>query len=967
MKKEFIVVLKKHRVSGYVLLPFFAKKYDGKEYLTLSESLVPEDIMLNPNNYSDVEKKITDIAAQYGDTVLFKKFSRNKKISPSDFLKTVDEKYFEDFIKPFIEKKVLEIIEICKINDIKIYFRDKTDNIFYDDEIFLSTQNADIVFNFLRDQNETRYFISIKHKDKKISLLKKSIYVLSNNPCVIVLSNKMFTFSNIDAKKLIPFTTKEYVSVQKRVESEYYKKFVFNIIKSGNFVNNIGFEIKDLDEKPRAVLTMETDWKNEIIFVLNFRYGNLSFLSDSPNHIVVDFINNDKEFYFTKLQRDLDYENAVESAAYEIFGSREKKGVFKINQSSLQDKSFQTSASINFINENLNRFAEAGIVLEQNSVQKKYYTGQIKLDINVRRKNDWFDIYAVVKLDGFEIPFINLRHYIVNNIYEYRLPDGSIVILPIEWFSKYSDLFVYGNFSQNGDYISLKDYQYQTLLQLPLNSIDNQRVKQLESDLANIGKLPSLLPSKVNATLRPYQVTAFNWLTMMKNHNFGAILADDMGLGKTLCTLSLLSESGLQEGEFQDGLFSFPKKIPSLLVVPKSLIYNWIAEAKKFVPSIKIMEYSGNNRTNAVKSFSLYDIIITSYGTLRNDTKILENQEFNYLILDESQTVKNPTSKTYLSLVELNCRHRLALTGTPIENSLIDLWAQINFINPGLLGNLVSFKKRFLTAIEKNSNDDAVMRLKKLVFPFILRRTKQQVLDDLPDLIEQTIFCEMSENQHEIYETEKSKIRNSIIDFMEKGVYEKSAVMVLQGLTKLRQIACNPTLFDEEYKGESSKTDEIMRVLQNIVSQNHKVLIFSAFVQHLQLIAKQLQQKDIDYCMLTGESENRSKIVEKFTDTDVPVFLISIKAGGTGLNLTQADYVFIIDPWWNPAVEQQAIARAHRIGQKSNVVVYRFITKDTVEEKIQKFQEKKSNLAETFVSENTLFSKESGKEILNLL
>ena len=966
MKKEFVVIIKQHRILGCVLLPFFINRDSEHEFATIAEAVVTEDIVNNPENYSKPQKDIAKLASEYSDVALLKFFAKRKKITPLEFLNSLKEDYVENYVRPYIEKRILKIIDICKENNIKLFFRDKSDSIFYKDEIIIGSQSANVVFNFARKETETLYYVTIKHKDKQIKLLKKAIYTLCNKPCVIVFNNRMLFFDNVDAKKIIPFTTKEYVSVPKKVELEYYKKFVKSVIKSNYCVNNLGFDIRVLDVRPQAVLAMQTDWQDKVVFVLSFRYNKLTFKPDSENYVIVDFFDDNGQFYFTKLCRNLDYERETEQAACDIFGSRLKLGVYKVDNDDLSEVGRQTSASIDFININRERFVEAGIVLEQETGEKMYYTGSVNISLSVDRKTDWFDIYAVVKLDDFEFPFIHLRNYILNNIFEYKLPDGRIFVLPQVWFDRFKDLFFFGNISSNSC-ISLKDYQYQTLLQLPLTDVEKGNLADLESDLSNIGKLPSIVPQKVNATLRPYQITAFNWLSMMRNHNFGAVLADDMGLGKTLCTLSLLSQSGVQDGEFADGLFSFAKKIPSLLVVPKSLIYNWIAEAKKFVPHIKIMEYSGTGRNSSLKSFPLFDIIITSYGTLRNDVDMLEKQQFNYVVLDESQTIKNPLSKTYSVLMKIQCRHRLALTGTPIENSLTDLWAQINFVNPGMLGSLTNFKKRFINSIEKNNSQDSSIKLKKIVYPFILRRTKQQVLDDLPELTEQTILCEMSEKQRDVYESEKSKIRNSIIDFMDRGVLEKSSVMVLQGLTKLRQIACSPSLIDSDYSDVSGKTDEILRALQNIVAQKHKVLVFSAFVRHLELIASQLATLDIDYTMLTGSTEQRSKVIEKFEDPNVPVFLISIKAGGTGLNLTQADYVFIIDPWWNPAVEQQAIARAHRIGQKSNVMVYRFLTKDTVEEKIQKFQQKKFGLAETFVSENTIFSKESGTEILNLL
>ncbi|MBR4325605.1 MAG: DEAD/DEAH box helicase, partial [Bacteroidales bacterium] len=613
------------------------------------------------------------------------------------------------------------------------------------------------------------------------------------------------------------------------------------------------------------------------------------------------------------------------------------------------------SLAVNAILANKERLAKAGIKSNVNKSAHRYYTGSVHLDFKVTYANDWFDIYATVKLDNMDVPFVALRPYILNDIHEFKLPDGSIIMLPDEWFERYKGVLRACEVNKKDNRIQLHSYQYSALDMLPLDGRVEDRVAALRQKLDNFDKIPLRQPSQVKATLRPYQIVAFNWLRMMRDCNFGACLADDMGLGKTLCTLSLLSDSpAVEAGDFSEGLFAFSKKIPSLLIVPKSLIYNWVSEAKKFVPHLKILEFTGNNRMDHIKSFPLFDIVISGYATLRNDIEKLSDCTFNYIVLDESQTVKNPESQAYQSIMQLKCRHRLALTGTPLENSLSDLWSQVNFINPGLLGSLSSFKRYYVSPIEKKLDGETSVKLKKIISPFMLRRTKQQVLQDLPDLVEQTILCEMTDSQQKIYEAEKSRTRNSILEIMEQGIFEKSTVMVLQSLTRLRQIACTPYLIEDGYDGGSGKTDEVIRALQNVIGQRHKVLVFSSFVQHLNHIARNLDALGIGYSMLTGSTDNREDAVRKFEGDNVPVFLISIKAGGTGLNLTQADYVFIIDPWWNPAVEEQAIARAHRMGQKNSVMAYRFISKGTVEEKIQRFQRKKNDLAATFVGDSEI-------------
>ncbi|MBR4266959.1 MAG: DEAD/DEAH box helicase [Bacteroidales bacterium] len=966
--KRFVVTVRNHRTLGYILAPYIIEESENQEFFKIVESVVAENISLNPEKYTDFQQEIVKIAENYSDTQIRKTYGGRKYTNNNDFLKQLTPEYINDYIRPSIDKKIIQIIDICKQNGIRLYFKhDNLNSIFPEDEIIISSRLANAVFNFTRLADETRYFLSVRYKNKDVTLLNKAVFVLSNNPCYIILGDRLYMFEDIDAKKFMPFTVKEYVSVAKRVEEQYYQKFIKNAITSGAVVRAEGFKIENLKVFPQAILSVERDLTGETIFQLYFRYNDIDFKIDSPNKIVVKLINKNDNYTFTKLVRDIQSEADIEEETFKIFPNRINPGVFKVKAQG-NDHEVQRAFAINALNANKDRLTEAGISIQLVGFEKVYYTGKIDIAITVNRNEDWFDVYAVVKLDDIEIPFISLKYYILNNIREFSLPDGKVVILPEEWFERYKALFASGVINKETNSIQLKNYQYSALSSLPLETSLQERIHKLENDLLDMGHLPKDQPKSVNATLRPYQVTAFNWLKMMRNYNFGACLADDMGLGKTLCTLSLLSESTVwDKTTFEDGLFSFPTKIPSLLFVPKSLIYNWVNEAKKFVPNMKILEFVGQNRGEMVKSFPLYDLIITGYGTLRNDVEILAQHQFNYIILDESQVIKNSTSKTYQSLLKLKSNHRLTLTGTPLENSLTDLWSQINFLNPGLLGNLQIFKKRFVNPIEKNHNEETSKRLKHLIYPFILRRTKQQVLNDLPELMEQTILCDMTETQKELYEREKSKVRNSILEIVDNGVFEKSAVTVLQALTKLRQLSCNPSMIDNDYQGGSGKSEEIIYTLINIISQGHKVLIFSSFVQHLKLIAGELVKNDIGYSMLTGSTENREAEVKKFNSDEVSVFLISIKAGGTGLNLTQADYVFIIDPWWNPAVEDQAVARAHRMGQKNSVMVYRFISKDTIEEKIQRYQRKKADLADAFVSETTEFSADLKEEVLRIL
>ncbi|WP_190242651.1 SNF2-related protein [Hymenobacter lapidiphilus] len=401
----------------------------------------------------------------------------------------------------------------------------------------------------------------------------------------------------------------------------------------------------------------------------------------------------------------------------------------------------------------------------------------------------------------------------------------------------------------------------------------------------------------------------------------------------------------------------------SLLVMPTSLVYNWMTEAFKFAPGLRLLIYTGTYREKNVAQFADYDVVLTSYGIVRLDIELLKTYQFDYVILDESQAIKNPGSTTSQAVRQLPARHRLILTGTPVENSTMDLWSQMSFINPGLLGTQAFFRKEFLKPIEKHQDEDKRRRLHALIKPFILRRHKAQVATELPAKIENLNYCAMTDEQQQFYEETKSHYRNLILQNLEETGSANTQFVLLQGLTKLRLIANHPRLADPNYTHESGKLREVVRMIKSVVAEGHKVLVFSQFVKHLDLVRTALDERQITYAYLDGNTRDRHKEVTRFQDTpELRVFLISLKAGGVGLNLTAADYVFLLDPWWNPAVEAQAVDRAHRIGQERTVFTYKFITRGTVEEKILALQRKKIQLVTDLISTDEAVIKNLTKE-----
>jgi SNF2 family DNA or RNA helicase len=574
-------------------------------------------------------------------------------------------------------------------------------------------------------------------------------------------------------------------------------------------------------------------------------------------------------------------------------------------------------------------------------------------------------------------------------------------------------------FSTSEDEILLEKQHIGLIEELNQNGGKYLRLSDKLEKMKTYGQVRDIdMPIDFIGTLRPYQKAGFNWFYFLKQNKFGGCLADDMGLGKTIQTLALLQKEKelyaftkqsvhnvnepitivkqLEEQAPQLNLFSgLETQVKtsthiditqvtatldesmhthiktSLIVVPNSLVYNWYNEARKFTPNLRILIYTGINREKNPQTFLAYDLVISTYGTVRVDIDLLKSFSFNYIILDESQSIKNPQSQSSRAVKQLKGSNKLVLTGTPIENSVSELWSQLAFINPGLLGSLQSFTERFVTPIERGKDVHKLQQLKAIIKPFVLRRTKDQVATELPEKIEQVVYSNMTEEQAEAYETVKSHYRNEILKSIKEFGLNKSQFAILQGLTKLRQIANHPILTNADYSGQSGKFDELIARAETAQQEGHKVLIFSQFVKQLDIYKQHFDSKGWNYCYLDGSmsSEQRQKAVQKFqTDENINYFLISLKAGGVGLNLTQADYVFIIDPWWNPAVEQQAIDRSHRIGQTKTVFTYKFITKDTVEEKILALQQKKKELANSIITnEESFFKTINVDEIIELL
>ncbi|NOU19236.1 MAG: DEAD/DEAH box helicase [Bacteroidales bacterium] len=948
----FAITLQQHRHLGMIFNPYIIRlvSSEGGIY-TIVENIHDANHkkweQVIPLESAELLKTLNELT----DSFVHKQFSKGKQ-SISDFYKSISgNEQVLQFVKAYIERRMLKCFEIlCKLQ-IPVFLKEKNFNNLYEDHLLsLIPDLALPVFHFAVTDTESRYRIDASCNGKSINLTTKGSEVICNDPCLLRVDNSLYKFSGIDGKKLSPFFTKQHISIPKSAERKYFESFVLNTIRT-QLVEAVGFTIENSKPDKKALLSLEQRLAGGAGLILKYQYNGKTYLANSKPDPEVNLIIENDKYKFIRFERDIAWEKDCKERLAEL-------GLKKIGESEFFPEGVANSMDgqppyqlIEWINRNQKLIIDSDFEVQQNLGKDKYYIYEYRVEINSQSTEDWFDLYGKVILSGFEIPFIHLKKNILKNIREFILPNGQLFILPEEWFTRYRPLFFLGK--ESGEKLAIQKSLFNLLIDCKVEAPSAQELK----DKFN-SKSPEKvkLPIGLNAELRDYQKEGYIWMNLLQQNGLGGCLADDMGLGKTIQTLSLLLSTKEKrdiklesnKDEVNPNTNTFGQT--SLIVVPTSLVHNWIREMNRFTPDLTYYSYTGGTRTKEISEIVKYDVVISTYGIVRNDIDLLKDARFKYIILDESQAIKNPTSKIYRSILLLKAANYLTISGTPIENSLSDLWAQLNFLNRGMLGSIKSFNDEFIQPIEKNNDTEKEELLKNLIQPFILRRTKEQVAKDLPDLTEQVIYCEMSDLQRKCYESEKSSIRNSIMENIATMGYDRSTFAIFRGLTRLRQLANHPNMVEEYVGSDSGKFEEITRSIDSIVAEGHKILIFSSFVKHLKIVASYLEENGISHEVLTGATTNRKEVVDHFqNDPTVKVFLISIKAGGVGLNLTAADYIFILDPWWNPAVENQAISRAHRIGQDKNIFVYRFIAIDTVEEKIIRLQEKKEILAQTFV------------------
>ncbi len=782
-----------------------------------------------------------------------------------------------------------------------------------------------------------------------------SLSVVRYGDYLAVLVEEGYIYYCIDDEVLNAFLTGlaeigEYSAGDARLVKEFVEK-------QGHGKIEVAFTTRSVTVKnplPAKIIEVERRFLGALVLELVFDYEGNEVRMGGPDTIVS---NNSEEDTIVVLRRN----SEAERAAFDVL-----TGYF--NDIHSTGYSFLERKSTSFvIGQDLDTFLSGyGLELMDSGFtlrigKEKKLSGKTgKLGLRIKTGIDWFDV-SLAYLDdaGNELQVSIDPHDAFKGLVKTA---DSYVLLAREDIAKMRELLALG-MGQSGNMkisrynLEFIDEFYESFVNKGENEI--VRIKELYERLANAGGIDEYpLPESFGGTLREYQRAGYNWLHFLRKASLGGCLADDMGLGKTVQTLALL-EKLKESGEL--GLV--------LLVVPVTTFVNWETEIDRFCPGVSHLRHAGQLRSRNADDIKRADIVIVSYQTLRNDHAIFSGIEFDYLILDEAQSIKNAYTKAYKVIRSLRARHKLTLTGTPVENSSIELWAMMEILNPGLLRSIDDFKRRFARPIQESSGGDASAKLRRIVSPFILRRKKEDVLRELPEKEIIDLRVELGESQRHAYDEVRNAYREKISSKMTSDGIRKSRMLVLEGLLRLRQMTLFPSLASGQYaKVESAKFELLKEMIEDILSEDHKILVYSQFVQVLKIIEEHVKTLSTGYAYLDGSTRGRSRAIDTFQKNDeTRIFLLSLKAGGLGINLTKADYVILFDPWWNPAIEAQAIGRAHRIGQVKKVICYKFIAKDTIEEKILALQEKKRKLVRDIITEDSsVFKNLDAEEIMSL-
>jgi superfamily II DNA or RNA helicase len=883
---------------------------------------------------------------------IYTRYANKKTFRRMDDFWASGDETLQQHVKHTSDERLLKAIRQAHELDIPILYAPSDFSPLHIDEQlhFMAAASVLPVMCFRRHEQGTSYILKLRIGDEVVDNLPcHNLTVIGHNPGIFAMDSILMVLGEgFSGKLLLPFTKKDTVEIPRHIENDYFRRFILRNVTKAE-IEAEGFDIFDTGEKLEPRLCAETAIDGRPLLTLHFRYGDNDYLPESTaNGKVTLTATDDGGFRFTRQLRDRKQEKHFITKLTSIAGKR-----YNLRFDSI-------AAMVDWLRTNGPKLRKSGFEVVQPS-DNIYYIGPLTVEQSDTWNGDWLQTDVTIVLDDgrLRIPFINLRDTILRGEQIYMLPTGELLLIPEEWLSRYSSLLLVGTPRNEG--------------------FRRHRCQLTEEEISGITTIPTIqkpstttLPQGLNAVMRPYQTEGYQWLWKNYEAQTGCCLSDEMGLGKTLQTIALLlkvhspcySSRSISCGPTpttqrnqQPGLlfteeemrgqakqpFSNLPPTTSLVVAPASVVHNWRNELQRFAPSLTVCTYTGTAAARQEMQMELmqWDVVLTTYRTLVNDIDYMSEQQFDIVVFDESQTFKTATSQVHRAVARIKAYHHVALSGTPIENNLMELWSLMNVLNPPLLGSQRNFQQAFVAPIVRQMEEERTRLLRKLIEPYFLKRTKEEVLTDLPERQDEVVVCPMTDAQISQYAEELSQARNELLAATKAlsslKIEGELKYHLLSAIQKLRRIA----------NGEGKMTT-IFDYLENLRGTGHKVLLFSEYVSMLERVGDEMKQRGWTYDMLTGKTHDREQVIDHFMQTpDCQFFLISLKAGGVGLNLTAADYVMLLDPWWNQAAEEQAIARAHRIGQHNPVFVYRFVSENTLEQQILTLQERKQTLIDS--------------------
>ncbi|MDX9863595.1 MAG: SNF2-related protein [Anaerolineaceae bacterium] len=817
------------------------------------------------------------------------------------------------------------------------------------ERVYILNEPQEIKAALMRDGEVISLQAGVQFNGQLFTSAKKNLDIVSEKPPWALLVDKLVPVANPESLDLLRIFPLHIPAEQEDIFREkYFLQIAERIPIEGDVVH-----WEDVQEEAIPRLYLHND-AGTLRADLRFGYGEYETEPDRSNESV-STLDNPGSWTLTRVhrqqEREADFYQLLTDAKYGLKRANKSfaYGTFEIRA---------RTHPFDFLMHSIPALTDAGFeIYGDKDALGKVSPHTPSISLNITSGIDWFELDAVVLYGDQQVDLREIRRVLKKGDRYIKLADGSIGQIPDQWLERYKHLFEMAEETDGG--LRVSDLQLSLVDELLADAAQANVVTEFYEKRERLKGFEDIQPQPVpqgfTGELRPYQKSGLDWLHFLKEYGFGGILADDMGLGKTIQVLAFLQSLREQDGP-QNAV---------LLVVPKSLLANWQRESAVFTPDLRILEYMGISRDKDVETFKAYDIILTTYGTMLRDIKTLRGYRFSYAILDESQAIKNPLAQSAKAARLINAERRLCMTGTPVENNTFELWSQFAFLNPGLLGSMTYFKSEFANPIESRQDEETASLLKRMVYPFILRRTKKQVAPELPPRTERIIYTELEPAQRKLYDRTREYYRAQLLGMIEESGMDQARMKILEGLLRMRQICIHPALVEPTYKKDSAKFVILLETLETLQSEGHKALIFSQFVQTLKLLEVEMKKRGFTYTYLDGKTKDRQGRVDQFQDDpSISFFLISLKAGGVGLNLTAADYVIHLDPWWNPAVEMQAADRAHRIGQDKPVFIYKFIAKETVEEKILELQNRKKDLVEQLISsEGSFFKSLTGDDV----